>query len=111
MLGHDLVLAVLEGLPIQLARAQTVNTVFFRGLQVVIDFGVKQQRFGRDAAHVQACASQLVVFLDQAGLQPKLSGTESGGVSARPSADNGNVIDDLWHGSTPLMRKHEEPNI
>ena len=78
VLGDDLVLAVLNVLPVQFAGAQAVNTVLFGGLEMVIDFGVKEQGLGGDAANVQARAAELVFFFDQAGLQSKLAGAESG---------------------------------
>jgi hypothetical protein len=45
---------------------------------MVIDFGVKEERLGGDAANVEAGAAELVFFFDQAGLQSKLAGAESG---------------------------------
>ena len=104
VLGDDLVLAVLNIFPVQLARAQSVNAVFFRGLEMVINLGIEEKRFGRDAANVQARAAELVFFFDQAGLQPKLAGAEGGRVSAGPSADNGNVINRIWQGSAPSAK-------
>ena len=101
VLGNDLVLAVLDVLPVQLARAQAVNAVFFSGLQVVINFSVEQQSFCGDAANVEAGAAELVLFFNEAGLQTKLAGAESGRVSAGASADDGNVINSVWQNSAP----------
>jgi hypothetical protein len=68
---------------------------------VVINFSVEQQRFGGDAANVEACAAQLVFFFNQAGLQSELAGAESGRISAGPSADDGDVINSVWQNSAP----------
>jgi hypothetical protein len=45
---------------------------------MVINFGIKEQGFGGDAANMQAGAAELVVFFDEAGLEAKLAGAESG---------------------------------
>ncbi len=105
VLGHDLVFAVLNVLPVQLACAQAVNAVFFGGFQMVKHLGIKQQGFRRDAANVQACAAELVLFFDEAGLQSKLAGAESGCVSAGAAADDGYVINRLWQSSAPSRWK------
>jgi hypothetical protein len=54
---------------------------------------------------VQARTAKLVLFFDEAGLQSKLAGAESGRVSAGTSSDNGNVINCVWQGSAPSGRK------
>src|SRR5207248_1706109 len=111
VLGDDLILAVLYDFPIQFARAQTINAIFFGGLEVIVNFGVKQQGLGGNAAHMQACAAELVFFINQAGLQSKLAGAECGGVSAGPAPDNGNVIDGLWQGSAPSTEIRKDQNM
>ena len=78
VLGYDLILAVLDVLPVQFSRAEAINAIFFSGLQVVINFSIKEQRLGGDAANVEAGAAELVIFFNEAGLQSKLSGAESG---------------------------------
>jgi hypothetical protein len=68
---------------------------------MVIHFSVKEQGLSRDAAHVQAGAAEPVFFFNEAGFQSKLAGAESGCVSAGTSADNGNVINSIWHSRAP----------
>src|SRR4051812_31390010 len=68
---------------------------------MVGELRIEQQRLGRDAAHVQAGAAELVVFLDERGLQAKLAGADGGGVTGRAGANDGNVIDRLWQRSAP----------
>src|SRR6185369_3125729 len=97
--------AVLNIFPVQLACAETVNTVFLRGLEMVIDFSVEKQGLGRDAANVQARTAQLIFFFDETGLQSKLAGAERGGISTGPSAENGNVINRIWQGCAPPVAK------
>ena len=59
MLGDDLVLALLNGGPIQLARIDAFDAEFLGVFQVVPKLGVEQERFGRDAADVQAGAAEI----------------------------------------------------
>ena len=66
------------------------------GFEMVPDLGIEQQRLGRNAAHVQTGAAQLVVFLDEADLQAPLAATDGRGVSGRAAADDGYVVDSLW---------------
>src|SRR5262249_14190156 len=101
--GDNLVLAILNSLPVQLAFTQAVNPVFLSCLQMVVHLGVEQESLSGDTAHVQAGAAQLVVFFDQAGFQPELACAECGCISARSSADNGNVINGFWQGSALLV--------
>src|SRR6266853_1147988 len=108
VLGDDLVLAVLNILPVELACSQAVNAVLFGVLEMVIDFSIEEQGFGGDAANVQACAAELVVFFDEAGFQSKLARAECGGVSAGSGADDGDVINGVWHSSAPSGRKNRE---
>src|SRR5262252_4190658 len=86
VLGDDLVLAVLDVLPIQLACTQTVNTVFLGSLEMVVDFSVEQQCLGWNTADMQASAAQLVFFFNQGCFQTELAGAECGGVSAGTAA-------------------------
>ena len=48
-----------------------VDTVLFGVLEMVVHLSIKQKRFGRNAANVQACPAELRLF-DQGDLQPKL---------------------------------------
>ena len=52
---------------------------------------VAQQRLGRDAADVQAHASP-VPFLDDAGLQAELGGTDGGNVATGTGAEHADVV-------------------
>jgi hypothetical protein len=78
MLGNNLVLAILDVFPVQLASAQAINAVLFSSLQMVIHLSVEQQRFCGYAANVETCAAELVLFFNEARLQSKLAGAESG---------------------------------
>ena len=68
------------------------------GPQKVGDFGVAQQRFGRDASNVQTHPAPVVGF-DDGHRQTQLRGTDGGHVAARTRAEHYDVI---LHGSRPL---------
>src|SRR5690606_42149135 len=53
--------------------------------------GIAQQRLGRDAAHVQADASP-VLLLDDRRAQPELGGTDGSRVSSRTRAQDHDVV-------------------
>ena len=61
-------------------------------LQVVVDLRVEKQRLGGDAAPVEAGAAQLLVPLDERGLEPVLPGADGGGIPGGTSAENCDVI-------------------
>ena len=92
VLGHDLRLAILNRGPVQLARVHALDAKFLGVFEVVPEFGVEQQRLGRNAAHVQAGAAEESVFFDECGFQALLAGANGGGVSGRSAADDGDVI-------------------
>src|SRR5258708_822862 len=98
VLGDNLVLTVLDVLPVQLACAQAVNAVLFGIFHVVINFRIEQQCLGGNAAHLQACAAELFFLVDQAGLQPKLAGAEGGSISAGSTANDGKVMRGYGYG-------------
>ena len=50
-----------------------------------------EKRFARDTAHIQAGAAQFLVFFDERGLQPKLSGADRSDVTAWPRPDNNDI--------------------
>ena len=101
VLGHNLVFALLDGLPVQFGLVDAFNPKFFGLLEMVPDFRVEEQRLGGDAAHVQAGAAQDIGFFDEASLQPPLAGADGGGVPRGAGADDGNVIDGFWQVGTP----------
>src|SRR5262249_50975687 len=111
MLGHDLVLALLHHFPVQLASAQTLDAVLRSSFQMIADFGVEQQRLGRNAAYLQARPTQLGVFLEQAGFQAQLAGAERSSVPAGAGPDDGNVIDGFWQSSAPCGENRPKANI
>ena len=80
------------GGPIQLARVYAFDAEFLCFFEVVPEFGVEEQRLGRDAAHVQAGAAEHVVFFDEGGFQAVLAGADGGSVSSRTAADDCDVI-------------------
>src|SRR3954469_16253783 len=73
VLGNDLRLAADDGAPVELHVLSADHAELFAFLQMVRQFGVEQQRLGRDAAYVQAGAAELVVFLNERRLQAKLA--------------------------------------
>ena len=75
-----------------LRRIYAFDAEFLGVFQVVPKFGIEQQRFGRDAAYVQAGAAEHVVFLDEGGFQAVLAGADGCGVTSRSAADDGDVI-------------------
>ena len=93
VLGDDLRFALLNRGPVELARVDALDAEFFRVFQVVPEFGVEEQRLGRDAADVQAGAAEESVFFDESGFQAVLAGADGGGVSGRAAADDGDVVD------------------
>jgi hypothetical protein len=69
VLVNDSLLALLNARPVQGDSGSVFQAQFGAIFHVVIYFGVEQQRLGRNAADVQAGASQVGVFLDQGGLE------------------------------------------
>jgi hypothetical protein len=69
VLGDDLVLTVENRLPVQRHLAHAFDAVLLGVLQVVVDFGVEQDRFGGNAADMQTGAPQLRLALDQCHFQ------------------------------------------
>src|SRR5207248_7966765 len=80
VLGDNLVLARLDSRPIQLCAFDAFDAKLLRFLDVVIDFGIKEQRLGWNAAHVQAGAAKLVVLLYEGYFQPILAAANGGSV-------------------------------
>ena len=97
MLGDDPVFAVEDGLPVDGDRAHAFHAVLSSMLQVVIEFGVKQQGLGGNTAPVQAGAAQLFFPLDEGDLQPILPGADGGGVAPRTAANDNHVVNCLCH--------------
>ena len=56
---------------------------FVEPVQQVIDFRRPQQRFGRDAAPIEAYAAEIFA-LDDGGLHAELGGADRGDIAARP---------------------------
>ena len=101
MFCDDFGFALLDSRPIQLARIDSVNAKFLGLLQVIPDFGIEQQRLGRNAAHVQTGPAQLVIFFNQAGPQTILPSADGSGVARRPASDYGYVIDGFRQSRAP----------
>ena len=97
MLGDDGVLALEHVGPVDLRRGDVVDAEFGTMLEVVPDFGAEKEGFGGDAADVEAGAAELVCALDEGGLEPELAGADGGCVACGPAADDGYVVNDLWH--------------
>jgi hypothetical protein len=75
------------------------NSPLFGTLEVVIEFGVSQESFGRNAAPVEANAPK-AVSLNYGGGKAKLRSPNGGNVSAGASADDGDVERSFWHDSS-----------
>src|SRR5262249_43762725 len=75
-----------------------------RGL---VEFGGMQQRFGGDAADIEAGAAELVALLDQGGLEAELGAARGAVVAARPRADDDDVVA-IAHVRNPSARKSRE---
>jgi hypothetical protein len=86
VLGDDFCFAFLDGGPVEFAGVDALDAEFFRVFQVIPEFGIEQQRLGRDAADVQAGAAEESVFFNEGGLQAVLAGANRGGVSGRSAA-------------------------
>ena len=91
VLGDDLVLAIEHHGVIQ-PRILAVDAVFAGVQEVLPDIGRVQQRFGRDAADMQAGAAQLGVFFDDGGLQAVLPGANRRRVAAGAAPDDNHVV-------------------
>src|SRR5437764_10944638 len=102
MLINHLGLALLDCRPVQLAGADAFYAKFLGIFQVVPNLSVEQQRFRRNAAHMQACAAEIRVLLNESGFQAVLARADGGSVSGRAAANHCNVINCVWQSRTPL---------
>ena len=102
MFRNDFRLAVLNCRPVQRARVNALDPKLFGVLQVVPKLGVEQQRFGRNAAHVQTGAAEEAVFLDRR-LQAVLTRADGGSVSRGAAADDGDVVNGFRQGDRPEL--------
>ena len=98
VLVDDVVLARQHGRPVQLELGH-FDAELLGVLEGVVDFGVVQQNLGGDAADVQAGPAQKAVFFDDQGFQSPLRGADGGHVSARPAADNRQIV--IWQEQPP----------
>ncbi len=95
VLGDDGVLALEHRGPVERGRADAPNAKISGVLQVVPDFGVEEQGLGRDAAHVEAGAAELVGLLNQRHFQSVLSAANGRRVTGWPAANNRHIINRL----------------
>src|SRR5205807_72937 len=95
-------LTFLDCCPVQFASADAFYAKFLGIFQVVPNLSVEQQRFCRNAAHMQACAAEIRVLLNESGFQAVLAGADGSGISGRAAANHGNVINCVWQSCTPL---------
>ena len=64
-----------------------------RGLRRLLDHGcAMEQRFRRDAAHVQTYPSEAIRLFHQADGETEVCGPEGRRIAARPAAENHNII-------------------
>ena len=63
--------------------------------EVVLRFfkflGRMQQRLGRNAAYVEACAAERAALIDTRGFEAKLCGADCSNIAARAGANNDQV--------------------
>src|SRR5664279_1836906 len=102
VLVDDALLALLNARPVEGDSGGVLQAEGGAIFHVVKDFGVKQQRFGRDAAHVEAGSSQVGVFFDDGGFQAQLSGADGRSVPSGPATDDGYIVDSVSHGVAPF---------
>src|SRR5579871_1474541 len=107
VLGDDLVLAVLNGRPVQLPRIHAFNAKLFGFFQVIPQFRVEQQRLGRNAAHMEAGSAEESVLFDECGFQAVLAGADGAGISGGPAANDGYVINGFWQSRAPPVGTDE----
>ena len=94
---------------LSLRGVDAFDAEFLGVFQVIPEFGVEQQSFGRDAADVQAGAAEESVFFDESGFQAVLTGANGSGVSGRTAADDGYVVDCV--GKVILYRRDVEGKL
>ncbi len=87
----DAVLARQRRRPVQLEFGD-VDAEFLGILERVVDFRVVQQDLGGDAADVQTGSSQEAVLFNDQSFQTPLRGANGGHVTARPAADDGQIV-------------------
>src|SRR5918994_4724027 len=92
-LGYYL-LATLGGLRVVELEIPDLDPVFLAVPGVVQEVGRLEQRLGRDASHVQACAPEVsaLPLLDQGHAHSQLAGPNSRYVPGVPSADDYQVV-------------------
>src|SRR5579863_1137617 len=103
VLGDDLVLAILDRGPVELAGIDAFDAVFLGFFQMIPEFGVEKQSLGRDATHVQTGAAEESVFLNERGFQAVLAGADCSGVSGRSAADDSDVVDGFGQRNRPQL--------
>ena len=81
MFFYDFVFAREDGGPIDFYIFDGVAE-FFGALEVIVNVGVVQEHFRRDAADVQASAAEKRIFFDDGNFQAPLCGANPGGIWA-----------------------------
>lgn len=91
-LPHHFVFAVyhLRHVHFEVGQADAVHFKLMLG--VVKMLRAVEQRFRRDAAHVETGAAEHTVALDDGSFEAQLGTTDGGYIAARPGADDGNVV-------------------
>ena len=90
-LARDIARALDDGRRIEAELALDGDAVILRMLRVMINFGRAQQRFGRNAAPVEADAAQMFAF-DDGGLEAQLRRADRRDIAAGSAADDEDVI-------------------
>ena len=75
---------------------------------MVPEFGIEQQRLGRNAPHMQAGAAEKPIFFNECGFQTVLPRTNSCGVAGRAASDNYDVVNDFCQKSLLQLRTDAE---
>ena len=94
----DAVLAREHRGPIQLEFGH-LDAKFLGVLECVVDFRVVQQNLGGDAADVKAGSPEKSVLFDDQSFQAPLRGANRGDVTARPAANDGQIVS--WQEQPP----------
>src|SRR4029077_1709802 len=87
----DILLAGLDDVPVE-SHVADGDPELLRLLDFRPDVGVLEERFGGDAAAVQARATQKWIFLDDGDLHAELACADAGDIAARTAADDHHVV-------------------
>src|SRR6202007_1628726 len=91
VLFDDFVFARQDGRPLDF-HVLHFKAEFLRALEMVVNVGMVQKNFGRDAAYMEARAAERGFLLDDNRLQSPLCSANRGHVAARSAPDDREVV-------------------